>query len=777
MRTRTEQLRIAGRCIGPGEPCYVIAEAGVNHNGDLKLAKRLVDAAQRAGVDAVKFQKRKLNEVYQQAILDEPRRGEQGLQYIVPLLLEFELSDDEFAELADYSRKQGVVFFCTPWDRSSVDLLEEIGVPAYKVGSPDMTNFPLIEYIAGTGKPLLISTGMSSEDEIRRTIAFLKTLNIQCGVFHCVSTYPVAPDEINLRFMQKLQDWCPWPVGYSGHEDSIAISASAVAMGASLLERHITLDRRMRGPDHQASLEPDGFCDLVKAVRDVEAALGVAHRWISRGEVLNRRLLAKSLVAAADVAAGTVITADLIGCKSPGLGISPQRIDQLVGRRVTRDLRQDEVFRESDFEHEVEDARGRRMIDLGIDWGVVARFTDVDALVERFAPQGMSVVELHLSDRDLDAGMSGFDAKPYPLQLVIHAPEYCHDQLIDLCAVDGAQRDLSIRRIQKTVDLARELAKWFACRPASEPKIVVHVGGMSLHGKAYDREAAAERLLASLRMLHTEGVDLLLENLPPCPWYFGGRWTGHMLVDGPTTRRLCEESGFGLCFDTSHAALTCHHSGELLADFACLVLPYTRHLHIADGAGISGEGLQIGDGQVDFVGLWPGLVRTRATCVPEIWQGHHDTGSGFQIALDRLTQVAWCARALSAVQHDTTRSDLSKLIVPIGSSVAAALRSIEANALGIVVVVDDDGAVVGIATDGDVRRALLCGCTLHNDITDAMNRDFEFVFDDASQADIAARLSTRCRLLPILNSGRRFVSYASLSALTEGATVREVAHE
>lgn len=774
MKTRTEQLRIAGRSIGPGEPCYVIAEAGLNHNGDLNLAKRLVDAAQRIGVDAVKFQKRKLNEVYRQAILDDPRRGEQGLQYIVPLLLEFELSDGEFAELAHYSRKQGVMFLCTPWDRSSVDLLEEIGVPAYKVGSPDMTNFPLIEYIAGTGKPLLISTGMSSEDEIRRTVAFLKTLDIQCGVFHCVSTYPVVPDEINLRFMQKLQEWCPWPVGYSGHEDGLAISAAAVAMGASLLERHITLDRGMRGPDHQASLEPEAFGDLMRTVRDIEAALGVAHRWISRGEVLNRRVLAKSLVAAGDVAAGTVITADLIACKSPGLGISPQRIEQLVGRRVTRAIRHDEVFRESDFEQQGEDVRAGRIIDLGIPWGVVARFNDVDALVARFAPQGMSLVELHLSDRDLDAGMSGFGAKSYPLELVIHAPEYCHDHLIDLCALDDAQRDRSVRRIQKTVDLARELAKWFAPGPAGGPKIVVHVGGMSPHGKAYDRDAATERLLASLRLLHTEGVDLLLENLPPCPWYFGGRWTSHVLVDGPTTRRICEESGFGLCFDTSHAALTCHHSGELLGDFARLVLPYTRHLHIADGAGISGEGLQIGDGQVDFVGLWPGLTCSRATCVPEIWQGHHDTGSGFQIALDRLTEVEWCVRVLSTVPHDTTRSELAKLIVPRGSSVAVALRSIEANTLGIVVVVDGHGAVMGVATDGDVRRALLGGCTLHDDITDAMNHDFEFVFDDQSQSDIAARLSPRCRFLPILNSARRFVSYASLPGLVEQATLREV---
>lgn len=236
MTTREKHLRIGTRRIGPNEPCYVIAEIGLNHNGDLAVARQLVDAAVAAGADAVKFQKRKLTETYREEIVAEPRLGEQGLQYIVPLLIEFELSDNAFRELYRYCKARAITFMCTPWDRASVDFLETMELDGYKIGSPDMTNFPLIEYVVATGKPLLMSTGMSTEEEIRRTLAFLDDKNAEYALFHCVSTYPAAPEEINLRFMQTLREWSGRPVGYSGHDTGTAISLAAVAMGARLLE-------------------------------------------------------------------------------------------------------------------------------------------------------------------------------------------------------------------------------------------------------------------------------------------------------------------------------------------------------------------------------------------------------------------------------------------------------------------------------------------------------------------------------------------------------------
>ena len=754
-------FEINGRRIGPGEPCYIIAEVGVNHNGDLGLAKKLVDAAAHAGADAVKFQKRQLSQVYQQAILDQPRQGEQGLQYIVPLLVEFELSDAEFRELIDYCHRQSIVGLCTPWDRSSVDFLETLDMLAYKIGSPDMTNFPLIEYVLQTGKPLLMSTGMSTEDEIRRTLAFLAERNAECALFHCVSTYPASPEEINLRFMQTLREWSGLPVGYSGHDTGTAISLAAVAMGACLLERHLTLDRNMRGPDHSASLEPDVFADQVRAVREVEASLGVPHRWITRGELLNRRTLAKSLVAKEDIPAGTVLTPGMITSKSPGLGLSPQLVNDLVGRRIKRSLRRDDFFVEDDL-RDPERPRQLRPVDVGTRWGIIARFTDIDHLLPPFERAGMSLVEFHTSDRDLDEGIGAFRPVKYPYDLVVHAAEYYHDHLIDLCSADEERRHWSVQRIQQTIGLVRKMAPWFRNSFPRGPKIVFHVGGMSPDGRAYDVAAASERLLDSLQRLDTSDVDLLLENLPPYPWYFGGRWFGYVLTDAENTARLCAESGLGLCFDTSHAALECYRSGASLLESAQRCLPYIRHVHASDGAGTSGEGLQIGEGQVNFVELMPVLVQNQPSLVPEIWMGHHQDGKGFQLALERLTEIVWASKVLGGKPaRPGERLDVNHLVVASSATILTTLQTIDANKLGIAFVVDELKVVLGVVTDGDIRHALARGQSLNSPIVEIMTRNFVFGRDDMSVGELRARLPGRTRIIPVLDTDHRLVDYAS----------------
>ena len=769
MTTQERTLEIGDRRIGPQEPVYIIAEIGLNHNGDLGIAKQLVDAAVDAGADAVKFQKRRLRETYREAIIDQPREGEQGLQYIVPLLVEFELSDDEFRELRRYCAERDVTFLCTPWDRGSVDFLETLDIPAYKIGSPDMTNITLIEYVLATGKPLLMSTGMSSEDEIRRTLAFLAERDARCALFHCVSTYPAAPEEINLRFMPVLREWSGGaPVGYSGHDTGTAISLAAVAMGARLLERHLTLDRTMRGPDHAASLEPGQFAEQVRAVRDVELALGVAHRWMTRGEMLNRRTLAKSLVAACDIPAETTIRREMITSKSPGMGLSPQSINQLVGRRLVRALRRDEMFSEDDLVDRRAATRARQPIDLGTPWGIVARFTDVETMVNRFGDDGMAFIEFHVSDRDLDAGVNGFDGRHYPFGLVVHAPEYCHDKLIDLCAADPAQRRMSVERIQKTIDLTRAIAPHFASRFERGPKIVMHVGGMSPKPGQYDVDAATDRLLGALRQLDHDGVDLLLENLPPYPWYFGGKWFGFIATDADNTERLCRESGLGLCFDTSHAALECARSGASLLEFGRRIAPYVRHLHVSDGAGVSGEGLQIGEGDVNFIDLLPVLLERQPTLIPEIWMGHHNEGRGFRLALEHLSDLTWAGRAL-ARRPVGSDSELANLTVSVESTTLAALQAIDANQMGIVFVVDAEGIVLGVLTDGDVRHAIVRGKNLHTQVAEIMTREFRSARVGASPEELVANLPGRTRVMPIVDERGRLVDYVSGTRMPEPA--------
>jgi sialic acid synthase SpsE/sugar phosphate isomerase/epimerase len=765
-------LKIGSRTIGPGEPCYVIAEVGINHNGDLRVAKQLVDAAAEAGANAVKFQKRKLRETYREELIDQPRLGEQGLQYIVPLLIEFELSDDDFRELFEYARRRGIDAMCTPWDRSSVDFLETCDLPAYKIGSPDLTNFLLIEYVAQTGKPMLLSTGMSTEEEVRRTLAFLEECRAEYALFHCISTYPAAAEEINLRFMDRLREWSGRPVGYSAHDNGTAVSLAAVAMGARMLERHLTLDRTMRGPDHKASLEPAQFMEQIRALREVELSIGVPRRWITRGETLNRRVLGKSVVAATDIPANTPISRTMLTSKSPGLGLSPQFVDKLIGRKLPRAIARDEMFRQADIEDAV--AGGPvTPIDIGAPWGIVARFLDFADLEQAFAPLGMRFVEFHVSDRDLDAGVSAYTGGHKLFGFVVHAPEYCHDTLIDLCSGDEAQRHLSVQRIQKTIDLARSLEPSFAWDPAlfpRGPKIVIHVGGMSQRPTQYDVKAANDRLIDALRQLDTSGVDLLLENLPPYPWYFGGRWFGHVLCSAENTVNLCEASGLGLCFDTSHAALECARSDVGLLRFAELVAPYVRHLHVSDGAGTSGEGLQIGEGSINFVALLPPLLVAKPTVIPEIWMGHHENGAGFRHALERLTEVNWASKVLGRPTDRRVRPDLRAMTVLHDATTFAALRVIDGNGLGIAFVLDGSGRVVGVVTDGDIRHAFVRGVNLHDDVSKAMTRSFVHGEPGQSPMELRARLPGRTRVMPILDDSGHLVDYASLDTLGDSAS-------
>lgn len=623
-------LTISGRVVGAGQPCYVIAEAGVNHNGSYDIAIQLVEAAKAAGADAVKFQKRSLSHLYEGGVLTDSRKAEQGTQYLMGVLQDFELRDDEFVALAKYCEKAGIMFLCTGWDAPSVDFLDALGVPAFKVASADMTNVLLLEHTVSKGKPLIVSTGMSAVNEIEETVAFLDGIGADYALLHCNSTYPAPFSDLNLRFLHTLARISGRPVGYSGHEAGIAISTAAVALGACIIERHITLDRTMRGPDHAASLEPAGFTKMVRDIRHLEEALGSDVRAMSRGELLNRQSLGKSLVASRDIREGEIITGEMVAAKSPGRGLSPLRLRALLGRPA-RAMATGEMFTAADLgtRLEVPDCH------FPLGWGLVVRPNDIDELLTH----SPALVEVHLSDRDLDAGTEWAAGRKFEQQLAVHAPEYCYDRLIDLCSPSAEGRDQSIERIQRTLDYTADLQVNFAPVQGGAP-VIAHVGGMSRDQHHFDMATAETLIISGLKQLRPKGVRLLIENLPPLAWYFGGQWYQHAMTDAEHIKRICEATGYGLCFDTSHAALYCNKLGVDLLEYARTLAPYIQHLHVADATGISGEGLQIGEGEVDFTRLFPMILKPGITVTLEIWQGHHDAGAGFARAMARLSELA-----------------------------------------------------------------------------------------------------------------------------------------
>jgi N-acetylneuraminate synthase len=340
-------MKIANIEVGKGKT-VIIAEVGINHNGQLSLAKKLVDMAVDCGVDIVKFQKRDLNSLYRKDVLTDPNKEGQGLQFLIPLLKEVELKDEEYKELFEYCKEKKVTFLCTPWDFKSVDFLESLGVEAYKVASADMTNFPLLEYIASKNKPMIISTGMADLNEIDRTVSFLKTIKAEFVLMHCNSTYPAPFYDLNLKFIQVMKERYKVPVGYSGHERGILMSPIAVALGADIIERHITLDRTMPGPDHAASIEPQGFARMVMDIRNTESSLGNIKKF-TVGEGVKREDLGKSIVAAVDIKVGDILSKQILTVKSPGRGLSPQRLPEIYGKKALNDIKADTNLKEGDF--------------------------------------------------------------------------------------------------------------------------------------------------------------------------------------------------------------------------------------------------------------------------------------------------------------------------------------------------------------------------------------------------------------------------------------------
>lgn len=336
-----QNIQVGNKLIGPGQPVFVIAEAGVNHNGERKLARALIDVAVEAGADAVKFQTFRADRL---ATPDAPKAeyqlqttGDAESQF--EMLRRLELSADAHRELQAYCHERGIIFLSTPFDEEAVDLLDELGVPAFKISSGDLTNSPLLEHVAGKGKPVILSTGMSELSELIEAVSVLNTAGCENPVLlHCVSNYPAGASEVNLRAMQTMRSAFDVPVGFSDHTDGIDVALAAVALGACVIEKHFTLDRTLPGPDHRASLEPAELRELVRSIRRVETALGNGRKVPTASELETAKVARRSLVAARDIPAGATLEREMVMMRRPGTGMSPAIIETLLGRRVKKDI-------------------------------------------------------------------------------------------------------------------------------------------------------------------------------------------------------------------------------------------------------------------------------------------------------------------------------------------------------------------------------------------------------------------------------------------------------
>lgn len=325
---------------------YIIAEAGVNHNGSFELACRLVDAAKEAGVDCIKFQTFKSeNLVSRSAPKADYQKKTTGDSSQQDMLKKLELSYEEFLLLKDYCDSRQICFLSTPFDFESIDFLDSIDMPFWKVPSGEITNLPYLLAIAKTGKPVVMSTGMCGMEEIQAAVKALQENGTpEITLLHCNTEYPTPFEDVNLKAMLTMRDAFGLKVGYSDHTRGIEVPVAAAALGAQVIEKHFTLDRAMEGPDHKASLEPDELKAMVSSIRHIESALGTGEKTPSPSELKNRPIARKSIVARTPIRAGEAFTEENITVKRPGSGISPMKWFEVLGAKAPRDFAVDEII-------------------------------------------------------------------------------------------------------------------------------------------------------------------------------------------------------------------------------------------------------------------------------------------------------------------------------------------------------------------------------------------------------------------------------------------------
>ena len=331
---------------------FIIAEAGVNHNGSLDLAYQLIDVAKDAGADSVKFQTFKaenvVSELADKAEYQKKTTGSDKSQ--LEMIKKLELSFEDFVKLKKYCDKKEIMFLSTPFDYQSIDFLYDL-VDIYKIPSGEIINYPYLKHIAAKNKPLIMSTGMSNLGEIEEAINIIRSVNSEAKIslLHCTTNYPTPYEEVNLKAIQTLAAAFKLPVGYSDHTLGIEVPIAAVARGAKIIEKHFTLDKKLPGPDHKASLEPSELKEMVKAIRNIEMALGDGIKKPNKSEIQIMKVARRSLIATRDIRAGEIIKESDIAIKRPGKGIPPKFKEIVIGMKLINDIRQDEPFRWENF--------------------------------------------------------------------------------------------------------------------------------------------------------------------------------------------------------------------------------------------------------------------------------------------------------------------------------------------------------------------------------------------------------------------------------------------
>ena len=633
-----------------------IAEIGINHNGNFSLAKKLIYEANKCGCDYVKFQIRNLNKIYHKNFKKNFTNSESAHQYIFNQLKKSNFSTSKNLELFRYAKKLGLKVMITPFDNFSANLCKSSLVDAIKIGSPDFENIFLIKKCLSFNKSIFLSTGMSSEENIISIIKFLKKnkkKNQDITILHCASSYPPLDEEINIRYINNLKNISKnFKIGYSGHERGYGPSLISLFYGVSVIERHITLNKKEEGPDHNSSLLPIEFLHMVKKTEIIKKylnekkiseenflkkfnllkyknSIGISKKIISINAEYNKKILGKSLVYKKDYQKGKFLDLNCLKLVSPAKGISAVEFIKIKKKMLETNVNSLQYLQLEDFKK-----NKKKNIKINRKWGLVGRLGDF----EEFLDQKSDLIEIHLTWRELINPKK--TRKKIDKELIFHAPEYFNDQLIDFSTDDKKILNNSFEMMEHLSKLVDKMKDNFLFDEKLGPKVVLHPGGHSEKPLDYLSKISRYRnLYKNIKKIKSKNYNLLLENMPPYPWYFGGSYFQHIFTDTNEIKKFCSEAKTGLCYDTSHAILECNNSKKDFINFTKKIVSHASYFHISDGKGKNQEGVQVGLGDINFEKFFDLIKNNNAGFIPEIWNGHLNSGRGFEIALRNIQKI------------------------------------------------------------------------------------------------------------------------------------------
>lgn len=627
---------------------YTIAEIGVNHNGSLKIAKELINSAKYAGFSAVKLQIRS-NEYFTTSNFDSL---DLGAQYISKEIKRTLINFDGNAELIKYAKEIGIDIICTPFDHLSLDFCVENNVDGIKIASCDLVNLPLVKKAAATGLPLIVSTGMSWEREIINTYNLLLSYNSNFAMLHCNSTYPSPPQDINLNYIERMKEITSCIIGYSSHDSDPLVSALAITKGAKIIEIHITKDKNQTGTDHKASIPVTELTNFINTLKKTGDYLGKPFpRSPSQGELLNRLSLSKSLCLSRDLKKNHVIIDSDLVLRSPGNGISHDQIKLVLGQKLKNDMSKGEMLKKSDIgidNNNYDISTLKNAIDdlekKGLITGIPARYHDFFDLKKEIPTK---FLEFHMSDSDLELESKKIivDKLEYK-NLFVHAVEQYSDGFI----INFASSDKNIIleskiRFRKLIDHIHDLKKQYT--NLKHCSVILNIGGFST--KKIEKKDEIENLhknvvtnlLEIKKIANDNKIEILLQTMPPMPWHQGGVAYHNLMVLPESINYISDKTDLKVCLDISHSYLASFDAKIDMNFFTDQIKKNVTYLHISDASRLSQEGLQILEGNVELAKILKILLKDKEFFyyIPEIWNGHANSGEGFKIAILRLSEM------------------------------------------------------------------------------------------------------------------------------------------